>query len=78
MTVIFAIFGSNMYRNKVYIRWKRTLKRFTLPISTLDTKGVSVMRSWMNGAIISVDNLETSIIKCAAFAAGFLEVILVF
>ena len=30
----------------------------------------------MNGAIISVDNLETSIISNAPFAVGFLEIIL--
>jgi len=30
-----------MYRNNVYIRGRWTLKRFTLPISTLDTKVVS-------------------------------------
>jgi len=32
----------------------------------------------MNGAIIPVDNLKASIIKSAAFAAGFLEIILAF
>ena len=31
------------YRNNVNIRWKWILKRFALPISTLDTK-VSVIR----------------------------------
>jgi hypothetical protein len=29
---------AKIHRNKVYIRWKWTVKSFTLPISTLDTK----------------------------------------
>jgi hypothetical protein len=48
------------YRKKVYIRWKWTLKRFTLPISTLDTKVLSGIWTRGNRAILSVDNLETS------------------
>ena len=54
-------------RNKVYIEWKWTLKRFTLPISMFDTKVVTVIRCWKNGAILSVDNLELSIIQTAPF-----------
>jgi hypothetical protein len=52
----------NIDRNNVNIRQKWTLKRFTLPISTLLTKVVSVIREWKNGATLSVDNLEPSLI----------------
>ena len=45
-------------------------------IRMVDTKVLSIIRSWKKGAIISVDNLETSIISNAPFAVGFLEVIL--
>jgi len=69
--------SSEMYRKKkVYIRRKWTLKRFTLPISTLLMKVVSVIRCWKNGVILSVDNLELSIISNTPFAVGFLERIL--
>jgi hypothetical protein len=40
----------NIDRNNVNIRQKWTLKRFTLPISTLLTKVVSVILEWKNGA----------------------------
>jgi hypothetical protein len=48
-----SFLGSITYelnRNKVNIRWKWDLKRFTLPISTLDTKVVSTTRYYENGA----------------------------
>jgi hypothetical protein len=51
---------SEVNRNKVNIWWKGDIKRFTLPISTLLTKVVSVIRGWNNGVIISVNNLEPS------------------
>jgi hypothetical protein len=61
------------------IRYKsggnRLSRVFTLPISTLRTKVVSVIRCWKNGAFTSVDNLELSIIWNAPFLPGFLEVI---
>jgi hypothetical protein len=39
-----------IYRNKIYIRWKWTLDRFTLPISTLDRKAVSTTGLMKNRA----------------------------
>jgi len=42
--------------SKVFIWTKHVPKRFTLPTSIPDMKVLSVIRCWMNGAIISVDN----------------------
>jgi len=59
----YADFGKlEILRNYVNIRWKWTHMRFTLPISTLDTKVLSIIRCWKNGATNSVDCLEASII----------------
>ena len=48
----------------IHMRWKPISLRFILPVLSfflnLDTKVLSIIRCWKNGAIISVDNLETS------------------
>ena len=41
-------------------------------------KVVSCIRLWENGAVLLIDGLEASIIQSAAFAAGFMEVTLIF
>ena len=41
---VIGLIKLKLNRKKVYIRWKWTLKRFTLPISMLDTKVVPVIR----------------------------------
>ena len=43
-----------------------------------DTKVVSVIRCWGNGAILSADNLETSSISRCIFSVRFSWVILIF
>ena len=40
---------------------------------TIDTKVLSIIRCWMNGAILLIDGLELSTMWNAAFEADFLE-----
>jgi len=44
----------------------------------VDTKVVSTPTMVGNGAIIPIDNLETSIISNAPFSAGLMEINLIF